>query len=346
MRDHLELFLKEEGFSVSTAVDGPAALAWVASSPLKPDLVLADYNLPNGMNGVDVAQRLRLELDRQIPFIILTGDITTEALRNIALHDCVQFNKPVKLRELTQAIDKLLAQPSCRRCPTRSPDRAAGRLKHGVIYVVDDDDQIRGAIRVVLEDDGRIVETYPTCEAFLAGFRPNKGGCLLIDAYLPGMSGLELLQKLRADGHALPAIMITGDSDVTMAVQAMKTGASDFIEKPIGRDELIASIDRALELSGDFHQTGGMARVRGLASGRIDRASTRGNGAGSGRPSEQEHRRRPRHQPAHRRKPSRLDHEAHGIKVPAGAGAIGAGCGGRQRRAGAKPGRQGVSASP
>ena len=65
------------------------------------------------------------------------------------------------------------------------------------------------------------------------------------------MSGLELLEKLHGEGHRLPAIMITGNADVPMAVEAMKAGALDFIEKPIGRSELIASIERALELSQD-----------------------------------------------------------------------------------------------
>ena len=122
------------------------------------------------------------------------------------------------------------------------------------IFVVDDDEHIREAICMVLEDDGRVVETYASCEAFLEAFRPGIAACLLIDAYLPGMSGLELLQRLRADGHRLPAIMITGDSDVPMAVEAMKAGAMDFIEKPIGREELIASIERALELSQDSNK--------------------------------------------------------------------------------------------
>ena len=224
----------------------------MTNSATPPDLVLADYNLPNGMNGVEVSQTLRRTLDRQIPFIILTGDITTDALRNIALHDCVQFNKPVKLRELTQAIDKLLAQPTAPAVVRPAHVAEGPAIYSGPnIYVVDDDDQVREAIRVVLEDDGRRVKSYPSCEAFLRAFRSDDSACLLIDAYLPGMSGLELIQKLRADGNNLPAIMITGDSDVTMAVQAMKSGASDFIEKPIGRDELIRSIDRALELSRD-----------------------------------------------------------------------------------------------
>ena len=110
---------------------------------------------------------------------------------------------------------------------------------------------MREAIREVLEDDGRTVEDYATCEAFLEAYHPGRDACLLIDAYLPGMSGLELLQRLHDAGHRLPAIMITGNSDVPMAVQAMKAGAADFIEKPISRGELLASIERALEQSRD-----------------------------------------------------------------------------------------------
>ena len=80
------------------------------------------------------------------------------------------------------------------------------------------------------------------------------------------MSGLELLEKLHGDGHRLPAIMITGNADVPMAVQAMKAGAIDFIEKPIGREELIASIERALELSKDSDK---LARLRETAAAHL-----------------------------------------------------------------------------
>jgi len=252
VREHLELFLKQEGYDAATAIDGPAALELAARRTIRPDLVLADYNLPNGMNGIQVCQKLREELSRQIPFIILTGDISTEALRNIALHDCVQFNKPVKLRELTQAIEKLLAKPPAAREPRPvRPVEASTASDRAKIFVVDDDDRIREAIRSVLEDDNRVVESYASCEAFLEAYQPGGAACLLIDAYLPGMSGLALLRRLHSDGHSLPSIMITGDSDVPMAVEAMKAGALDFIEKPIGREELIAGIARALELSQD-----------------------------------------------------------------------------------------------
>ena len=132
VREHLKLFLNEEGYAISTAVDGPAALEAVARGMMRPDLVLADYNLPNGMNGVQVSQKLRQELDGQTPFIILTGDISTETLRDIALHDCVHLNKPVKLGELTYAIEKLLTKlPNPRVVPPRQARCRAERFGRG-----------------------------------------------------------------------------------------------------------------------------------------------------------------------------------------------------------------------
>src|SRR5580704_5757352 len=219
------------------------------------------------MNGVQVCQKLRQELDRRIPFIILTGDISTETLRDIALHDCVHLNKPVKLSDLTRSIERLLAKPPEPQVLPLGPAADALRNSGGArIVVVDDDDQVREATRVVLEDSGRAVESYPSCEAFLEAFDPGKTACLLIDAYLPGMSGLELLEKLHDEGHHLPAIMITGNADVPMAVKAMKAGALDFIEKPIGRENLIQSIERALELT---HDSGRFVERRETAAAHI-----------------------------------------------------------------------------
>ncbi len=249
VRELLELLLKDEGHYAATAPDGIAALELTARGRITPDLILADYNLPNGMDGLQVATKLREKLHREIPVIILTGDISTGALRDIALHDCVQLNKPVKLTELTRVIQHLLPISQSAVWPPHAdrPAEAAGSPEPPVIFVVDDDSHVREGIRSVLEEDGRTVEDYANCEAFLEAYHPGGEACLLIDAYLPGMNGLELLQRLRDGGHRLPAIMITGNSDVPMVVQAMKAGASDFIEKPIGRSELLASVERALE---------------------------------------------------------------------------------------------------
>lgn len=135
------------------------------------------------------------------------------------------------------------------------PDSLAAILPASIIYIVDDDEDVLAALRSVLEDDGHEVCDFASCEAFLECERRSSGssaGCLLVDAYLPGMSGLELLRQLRSDeADALPAIMITGRSDVPMAVDAMKAGAMDFIEKPIDREGLLTCIRRAVEQSRD-----------------------------------------------------------------------------------------------
>jgi two-component system CheB/CheR fusion protein len=253
MAELLELLLKGEGYRVETALDGLAALDLAGRGAIRPDLLLSDYNLPNGMNGLELAAKLRETLRRHVPVIILTGDISIDALRNIAVRDCVQLNKPVKPMELTQTIQRLLAAtPAAPTGHASQPGEAAEAAgPPPIIFIVDDDAQVRETMRAVLEDGGRVVETYATCEAFLEAYHPGLGSCLLIDAYLPGMSGLDLLRRLHEVGDRLPAIMITGASDVPMAVQAMKEGASDFIEKPIGRAELIAGIERALEQARD-----------------------------------------------------------------------------------------------
>jgi two-component system CheB/CheR fusion protein len=243
VRDLLEQLLASEGHKTAVAFDGKTAMALIAGKSLRPDLLLADYNLPGGMNGVDLARRARDAIGANLPVIILTGDISTTTLRDVAALGCVQLNKPVRLDTLTAAIRQLLSPK-----PAKQPDRAQGR---STIYIVDDDATIREALRDLLEAEGRDVEGFGDCEAFLAAYQPGREACLLIDAYLPGIDGIELLRQLKTGGHHLPAIMITGSSAVPMAVEAMKVGAIDFLEKPVDRVALFASIDRALDLARD-----------------------------------------------------------------------------------------------
>ncbi|MES1990958.1 MAG: response regulator, partial [Pseudomonadota bacterium] len=252
VRELLELLLAGEGHQVESASDGVAGLDLVSRGKIRPDLLLADYNMPNGMNGLQLAAKLRTKLHRDIPVIILTGDISSDTLRNIALQGCTQLNKPVKINELTQSILRLLPTSDSTAPAQKSRVlKANSSASPPTIYVVDDDAHIRAGLRDVLEDEGHSVEDFDSCEAFLRTYQPDGEGCLLIDAYLPGMNGLELLQHLNNSGHRLPSIMITGDSDVSMAVQAMKAGATDFIEKPVSRTDLVASINLALERSKD-----------------------------------------------------------------------------------------------
>ncbi len=252
VRDLVEQLLGSEGYRVMTAVDGHSALMLVSEGRIVPDLVLADFNLPNGMNGLQTAAKLRKTMRRQIPVIIMTGDISTKTMRDIDRQGCVQFNKPVKHKDLLPAIQRLCNLPGeALAQPPPDLDASASGQGRDLIYVVDDDDDVRDGFRSLLEDAGYVVETFSSSEAFLDSCRPGRGGCLLIDAYLPGMSGLTLLRRLRDAGNHLPSIMITANSDVAMAVDAMKSGATDFMEKPVGAPELLASVQQALELSHD-----------------------------------------------------------------------------------------------
>ncbi|PZW40807.1 two-component system CheB/CheR fusion protein [Humitalea rosea] len=253
VRDLLERLLEDEGHVVGTAPDGTAALELIAQGTISPDLILADYNLPNGPNGIRLATRLREKLREQIPVIILTGDISTMTLREIAHYDCVQLNKPVKPIELAQVVQRLLAVPHDIAANGQPATSAASiGLATPVIFVVDGELEIRKGLRGLLEGNGWHVEDFATCEAFLEAYHPDREGCILIDAHLPGgMSGLELLKSLNTAGHPLPAIMITGRCDLPTAVQAMKAGAMDFIEKPVDRRDLISSVERALERARD-----------------------------------------------------------------------------------------------
>ena len=159
----------------------------------------------------------------------------------------------MKAKELMGLIQRCLAEsrPPAQASARRPAEAAGDGAQAPTIFVVDDDSEVREAMRDLLQQEGRTVEIYSSSEAFLEAYRPGREECLLVDARMPGMGGLELLQRLKSERNRLPAIMITGQGDVPMAVEAMKAGAADFIEKPIGRDELFASIERALEHTRD-----------------------------------------------------------------------------------------------
>ena len=248
VRELLRLLFDDDGHRTLVAADGHEALELAAHGASALNLVIADYNLPNGLNGLEVIASLRKQLQHDIPAIVLTGDISTDTLREIARHGCVHLNKPVRAKELTRHIQRLLAKPRA-----AAPERARQLPlllegeRESTVFVVDDDRAVREAMRDLLHENGYSVEVFADGPAFFEAYRPGCEGCLLVDALMPGMSGIELIERLNADGHELPAIVITGSGAVPMAVQAMKAGAVDFIEKPVGHEDLLASVKRALD---------------------------------------------------------------------------------------------------
>lgn len=124
-----------------------------------------------------------------------------------------------------------------------------------IVYVIDDDDGMRRALELLLKTVGYQTVVFSGPKEFLARFRVDSPGCLVLDIRMPEMSGLELQQYLNHVGSTMPVIFITGHGDVPMAVQAMKEGAFEFIQKPFRDQDLLDRINHALKLDADIHRT-------------------------------------------------------------------------------------------
>ncbi|MBN2448228.1 MAG: response regulator transcription factor [Phycisphaerae bacterium] len=119
--------------------------------------------------------------------------------------------------------------------------------QESTVYVVDDDPAVRRTIEMLLESAGLRAATYASAEEFLSAYQQDWRGCLILDICMPGMSGLDLQEQLAAMPVSLPIIMVTGQADVPMAVQAMRTGAVDVIGKPFSRHVLLERVREAFK---------------------------------------------------------------------------------------------------
>ena len=115
------------------------------------------------------------------------------------------------------------------------------------VFIVDDDPALRDALSLLIEVEGIAVETFENAEAFLAACAPDWRGCLVCDVRMPGMNGLELQEELARRGITLPLIFLTGYGDIPMSVRAIKSGAVDFLTKPVTGTALLAAVRAALQ---------------------------------------------------------------------------------------------------
>jgi len=115
-----------------------------------------------------------------------------------------------------------------------------------LVQIIDDDDALRDSLTFLLSTAGIEAKSYESAGAYLNDPHRGTSGCIITDVRMPGMSGIDLLRKLKSDGVTVPVIVMTGHGDVPLAVEAMKLGAFDFIEKPFDDDALLASVRGAL----------------------------------------------------------------------------------------------------
>jgi RNA polymerase sigma factor (sigma-70 family) len=128
-----------------------------------------------------------------------------------------------------------------------APPAAPGRGKGATVFVVDDHDDVRETLVLLLELNGFVVEAFPNAEAFLASFDASRPGCLLLDVEMPRLSGLQLQDELKVRGSMLPIVFLTAHGDIPTTVRAIKAGAEEFLCKPIDSGQLLVAVRAALK---------------------------------------------------------------------------------------------------
>ncbi len=124
-------------------------------------------------------------------------------------------------------------------------------MSEPTVFIVDDDQAVARSLRWLIESVRLKVETFASAQAFLDGYDAAKPGCLVLDVRMPGMSGIELQERLTAQRIRVPIIFITGHGDVQMAVRAVQAGAFDFIEKPFNDQDLLDRMQRAISFDSE-----------------------------------------------------------------------------------------------
>jgi two-component system CheB/CheR fusion protein len=237
--DLLGQMLSSDGHDVVKAAGGVQAMA--ALKAKVPDLIISDFRLNDGRDGLELAQTLRAAAmagdGRRLPVIMLTGDISIDTLTRFAADDCMRLSKPVRPAALLAAVQAALNQKAL---------ALAAVAPGSLVHVIDDDPALLRELSHLLAGAGLPARLHGSAEHFRANWVPEEAGCLLIDAALPGESGLELLKALGAAGTLPPTILITGRGEVGMAVEAMKAGALDFIEKPASGQLILECVRRAI----------------------------------------------------------------------------------------------------
>jgi FixJ family two-component response regulator len=128
----------------------------------------------------------------------------------------------------------------------RTPEKAGAKPDVPLVYLVDDDEAVRDSLGLLLHSVGLECAVFPSALEFLDAYDADRHACLVADIRMPGLSGLELQERLNEQRAGIPIVFITGHGDVPMAVNAMKSGATDFIQKPFRDQDLIDRIHKAL----------------------------------------------------------------------------------------------------
>lgn len=252
--DTLRQLLELENYGVAAARTGTEALALLDGQlPVQPHLIIADYSLPGEINGIALTRMVRERMNSDVPALIVSGERPVTDAASSGGTPPVFIAKPVRTADLLTTAEMMARSviPSWQRQTQRrtGAKSATGSAETGPadIAVVDDDPTVRNALVEVLTAEGYKIRSYASAEGFLAD--PDRSGfrCLIADLVLPGMDGLALQEKMASEQRDLPIVFLSGANELPIAVKAMRAGAADFLQKPVGREDLRDSVERALK---------------------------------------------------------------------------------------------------
>lgn len=233
-RDALRSRIEQYGHRVLATATGTEALAAVADTTHAPRALLVAYRLTPAMTGPDFIARLRQSVRRDVPAILIDVSGAAPAPEIDGIGDCTVLRDPLHDANLFDVIRSV--------CGDATP---VGQSS-GHICVIGGDDPTRGDLRRILLQMGQAVEEFQTAEAFLDAEGGTRARCVLVDLDVPGMDQAQLRRVLRARNEEIPLIVMAGRNRVFSAIEALRLGASDFIEKPIDPDSVIASVRHAI----------------------------------------------------------------------------------------------------
>ncbi|MCP3850218.1 MAG: response regulator transcription factor [Gammaproteobacteria bacterium] len=139
--------------------------------------------------------------------------------------------------------------------PTQTPNSAnfTDNTNQQTVFIVDDEPDVRAALRLLIKSVGYTVECFESADEFFKQFEADRKGCLILDVRMPGMSGMDLQEKLSERETLLPIIMISGHGEIPMAVKAVQNGAVDFLQKPFSDQQLLDRISQAMKINSERH---------------------------------------------------------------------------------------------
>ena len=226
IRELLYRILTKKGYEVTTAVGAEQALQLLEKN--MPDLIVVDFKMP-GMDGLAFVKKVRSS-DKNLPIIMLTGfgdEMMEIEAKKAGAHAFLRKDMGINL--FTESVNKLI-----------DPERLAQKrnAKREYIMVVDDDADIRALLKRFLEKKNYEVGSFGTAEEALTETDKRKPNLVLLDINLPGMDGITALKKLKEKHNDIGVIMISGNSELEIAKQAVTLGAYDYIMKPFNMEYL------------------------------------------------------------------------------------------------------------